>query len=234
MVKNISCAIMLLFFFNLVNAQIDDDFYQSRYNVSLVYSKIKADNISQSSKVHFISVNLFDFTLGGSEKFKSYFNGNMRVIGDIWWMLAKEIGGTTDYLNGGYTSSVFELKWGLNIVSNDKILITPGLASDGYWYVFNGQRAFTWCLGPLLKVDYLLTDNLLIRNLSGFDFPFARTNGSLGDKSSYLYNRTELITKVGFFVGFDYMHMKFIAENEAIPESKLNRFDFKLGYMIRM
>ena len=234
MSKKLITIILALVFSSTVYGQIAEEFYGSRYNLYLMHSRIKAKNPIQTGSNSFTSLNMFDFSFGDPDKFKSYFEGNMRVINDVWWMLGKEIGGNTDYLNDGYTSSVFEFKWGLNAFSNDRLLITPGLASNSYWNVFNGHRSFTWCLGPMVKVDYLLLDKLLIRNMTGYDIPFTRSSGSLGDKSSYFTNRTEFIVKKGYFLGIDYLNTRFRSDNTAIPKSQINRVDIRLGYKIRM
>jgi hypothetical protein len=40
-------------------------------------------------------------------------------------MIAKEIESATNYLNDGYLGSALELKWGLNVLSDKKYLVTP-------------------------------------------------------------------------------------------------------------
>lgn len=217
-----------------LNAQIPEEFFGSRYNVSLMHSRINATNANNSGKNVFTSINMFDFSFGDPVRKKSYFEGNMRVISDVWWMIGKELSQTPNYLNDGYTSSVFELKWGVNIVEENKLLITPCLTSNSYWTVFSGHRSWIWGIGPNIKVDYLLTDELMVRNSTGFDIPFTRSAGSLFDRSNYLTNRTELITKKGWFIGIDYLRSHFVTKNKAISPSNVNRIDFRLGYKIRM
>jgi len=219
----------------ILTAQIDASFYGSRYNVSLMHSRINATNANNSGKTSFTSANLFDFSFGESGNMKSYFEANMRVVNDVWWMLGKEIGGKSDYLSNGYTTSIFEFKWGLNVFSTNKLLITPGLTTNSYWSVFNQQRTLTWCVGPMVKVDYLLLDKFLIRNMIGFDIPFlGRSTLEFYDKSKYFTNRTELIHKKGFFFGFDYLLSAFKSKSNSNLKGYVNRFDVRLGYRIKI
>jgi hypothetical protein len=225
---------LTLFSHLLVNAQIDERYYGSRFNVSLMHTRINATNANNSGKNVFTSINMFDFNFGDPDKYKSYFEGNMRVISDLWWMIGKELGEKTNYLKDGYTASVFEFKWGINVVSGNKLLITPGLGSNSYWTVFNGHRSWVWCIGPMFKIDYLLLNKLLIRNITDFDIPFTRSTGSLFDRSNYLTNRTEFISPKGFFLGIDFLKSVFVSNNPSIPKSRINRWDFRLGYKINM
>lgn len=215
--------------------QMNSEFYGPRFNVSLMHSRVSGKNAVKESGTNFTSINMFDFTLGGPEVRKSYFDFSVRVVSDGWWMIGKELKGKTDYLNDGYLGSVFEMKWGMNAISKNKFVLTPGLESNSYWAVFAGHREFAWCIGPFIKADYLLSEKWMTRTIAGWDLPFTRSSGSMESKSKYLYARAEIFNQRGLMVGVDYANGNIKgSSNAALPESKLRRLDFRLGWKIKM
>jgi hypothetical protein len=67
----------------IVSAQIDEAFYGSRYNPAIMHTRISAKNANGKTGGNgFTSVHLMDFNFGGSGKYGSYFEGNVRVVSD--------------------------------------------------------------------------------------------------------------------------------------------------------
>jgi hypothetical protein len=229
-----------------VFSQSFDEFYKHKFGLYTSYTTISTtsqstDTLGKDHSIGYWGVLNIDGSISSSKQFGFSCTIKERQLSDLMFLLIhlfdkknKKPFTRTDYISDfGFLPNI---RFGLNILAQDKTIVNAGLAHSYYIseieFIRNKQiiqQNNDWlCVGPNVYADRILTDWLAVRFGTGLLFSYANGKKVKENKPLFSESNFELFTSSGMFTGIDML--LFTGLKDDYSNYSITRFDFKFGY----